>query len=309
MGASEPKPNNLERPRNVDVVTVDLLGRPIEFSVVHSWHFIENKPEEVLAASALFLEGPLSSIATLEPASFVNNWQYRRLAQLAISPQTPLPIIFIDAELTPQDVIKIGSEQAAEATVVAATGFLTYRGFVNAARNLKRRAFLQLAGASALSLHPLTSLLSTLADYRPSAKSGEAARRLSELSELNPLHPRITLALRNRIFAFKSILAAKFLLNGIPDDPIWNPLPGDRIPRFPLIVGGTHTDVARHLRRDPNELWREIGEISRSSGVSDKFLASAFRVTIAKYDSPRGGWHIITVVDSQAQRKSNSPAL
>jgi hypothetical protein len=302
MTASGLKDDYKEQPRNVDILELTLLSRPVEFSVVHSWHYlIQNKPEEVRGASALFLEWPLSE-NTMGLTSALNSNQFHRLAELATSSNNPLPLVFIDAEQSLSDILKIHTEQLVEAGALTGTGYLAYRTFADARRRLTRRAFLQAAGASVLSIHALTSLLSTLADYRQEANSGRAARRLSQLDEYNPLHPKIVVALRNRIFAFKSLLAAKFLIEGIPDDPVWQPLTPDRLPRFPLLVGGTHTDVGRHLQRDPNELWREIVEMSRSCGVSDEFVASAARVPISKYDSARGGWDIITIVDAEAQR-------
>lgn len=297
MEGSRSAGNAREQLGNIYVVHRKVLDRSCDFAVVHSWHSVPNTVQEVGDATAILLEGPMHGRP--DPATFLDNRQFRSIAEFAAKREVPLA--FIDVQMTVGDVLRVGAEQAVAIGGLVGGGYLAYRSVSNASRGVSRRAFLQGVGASAVSIEPLVALFSAAADYRPDALSGKAAHMLSELSEYNPMHPTVTLTLRNRIFAFKSLLAANFLMNGVPDDPVWRPLSNGQHPSFPLLVGGGHADVARQLGREQSDLWPEIVEMSKTLGVSERFLASAAVVPIAKYKNERRDWDIITVVDQIAQ--------
>ena len=302
MAKSERQRTEYEHPRNVDIVSVDILGRQTTFLVIHSAHFLSaNTEDEVKNADALFLEGIFSPHIQDRFETLIDKPQYRRLAHLTTS-SNALPIVSVDVDVSGNDLVKIGKEFLLETAGALGGAYLMHRAFVNARSHVTRRAFLQAAAGSALAFQPLVALFSAVADYRPGSRSGNLARALTALEDKNPLDSKVTSALRNRVFAYKSLLAAKFLMNGIPADPLWPPVPTDRLAHFPLLVGGRHTDIGRHLRRDSNDLRQEIVQMCKASEVSDDFLASATKVLVAKYDIARARWDIVVVTDTQVQR-------
>src|SRR3989344_8739580 len=190
MADMESSPRKVERPHTVYPVEVEILGRNVEFSIVHSAHVFANTPEEIGGASALFIEQ--LSIGSMEAKkefeSVLSSSQYRDVVALATNAANPLPLVIIDATATIGDLLPMGKEAA---TVVAA-GFgglyLAKRAFVNAKQGLTRRSLLWGAGSLGLLSTPLVGLFSYLADHRENAVSGSIARSLNALNDRSPLN-------------------------------------------------------------------------------------------------------------------------